>query len=133
MCDKAATEAKLRALQNHAAILDTKIPQLEHDISICASTVWDATAAKQAAANDLDAATTAYEDRHAELEKEFKRNGGWFKLAKLKEVTGEAARDKALRDHMQQQRDEREKGKRQRKDEKEKEKERNQVKKKLSS
>ena len=43
-----------------------------------------------------------YSRLEKELEKEFKRNGGWFKLAKLKEVTGEAARDRALRDHIQQ-------------------------------
>ena len=44
-----------------------------------------------------------YSRLEKELEKEFRKNGGWFKVQKLKEVTGEAARDKALRDQLQNQ------------------------------
>ena len=39
-----------------------------------------------------------YSRLEKELETEFRKNNGWFKVTKLKEVTGEAARDKALRD-----------------------------------
>ena len=38
--------------------------------------------------------TAQYSKLEKELEKEWKNKSGWFKPAKLKEVTGEAARDK---------------------------------------
>ena len=43
-----------------------------------------------------------YSRLEKELEKEFRKNGGWLKVAKLKEVTGEAARDRANRGAIQQ-------------------------------
>ena len=43
-----------------------------------------------------------YSRLEKELEKEFKRNGGWLKLQKLREVTGVAARDRTLADRVQQ-------------------------------
>lgn len=38
-----------------------------------------------------------YNTLEKELEAEFKLNKGWFKPQKLKEITGEAARDKNAR------------------------------------
>ena len=41
--------------------------------------------------------TAQYSKLEKELEKDWKKQAGWFKPAKLKEVTGEAARDKQKR------------------------------------